>query len=370
MKVNLIFFLLISLLILLIKNQGYKLSSDPKIALLQYKKLCSKYNKIYITGNDHDRIRSFLSKEEKKYENYFIINCGRRNKILEYNKNYVKVESGVTFIQLNRFLMKKNRSIEYIPNYGYITVGASVQIGVHGCVGGIFVGEKIFFDILVIDRATKKLRYLKSDELFTNSNVIVLEMKVRHVKLKKSIVKIKVVDEDKLKLPSLPLKKNQIYWCLWLLNKKKLLIHSGKEYFVKDEEKDIICQSSDCANNWPLTFNNFYFENMRKKKKWIFFPHSDFHQPTIRNLIWKCLLPFHRFNPYNNFACHIPYQDLSDCMLFLKKYRENVKQVQIRIINKGFVTFDVVFKRNNSNIIKYFLDKKYKFHQGKLEGEK
>jgi hypothetical protein len=362
MKVNLIFFLLISLLILLIKNKGYKLSSDPKIALLQYKKLSSKYNKIYITGNDHDRIRSFLSKEEKKYENYFIINCGRRNKILEYNKNYVKVESGVTFIQLNRFLMKKNRSIEYIPNYGHITLGATAQIGVHGCVGGVLIGNKIFKDILVIDRKTKKLRYLEEKELLTNANVIVLEMKVKHVKLKKSVVKINVLTEDKIKIPSLPIKNNKIYWCLWILKKKKILMHKGYECDVKKNNL-----KKDIPSIWPLTFNDFYFQKMKTKKKWTFFPNSDFHQPLIRNLILKLVLPFHNFYSYKNFACHIPPEDLQNCMSHLKKYRESVSHVQIRIINK-VLSLDVTFEKNEKNVIKYFVDKKYKFHQGKLEG--
>ena len=335
--------------------------------------MIKRLKKYIIVGNDYDRISSFKSTNDYNGKN--VISTSKRNRILKYTDDYVEVQSGISFQKLNNFLKKKNRSIQILPNYADITLGAACSVGVHGCNSGELPGIQLCYDILVIDKIDYTFRFLKKEEICKQPNVVILNMKVRHVPIKESVVYIKEISENNFKYDSKLLKIDEIYWTLWIPKNKKMYVHTGYEQNYTNRKegytKSIV---------WPLTAGNMYVSKLEFDRALYFYPSFNFLCPNNRSNLLKTLIKFHDFYGFFNFEVYIPLSEIDNTLEFLKFNRNSLKAVQIRIINKPHIrisniqnpnkvyAFDiVVIKKNYKDIIGYFLKRNFYFHEGKLE---
>ena len=241
--------------------------------------------------------------------------------------------------------------------------------------GGELPGLEICYDILVIDKSDFTLRYLRKEEISKQSNVVILSMKVKHVPIKESVVKVKEVSEDKFEYDDNLIEIDEIYWTLWIPKNKKMYVHTGHEQDFTDRKEGYVKPII-----WPLTGGNMYVSELEFDKEHYFYPSFDFLCPNNRANLLKTLIKFHDFYGFLNFEVYIPLNLMDESIAFLKTKRDIIKAVQMRIINRPHIennyirtsskvyAFDILVKKKKyKDVVGYFLDKKLYFHKGKLE---
>lgn len=283
--------------------------------------------------------------QHKKSTHY--ISLERLNRLIDISDKTITVEAGATLKDICEYLKRKGRTLAYLPEYLFISIGSCFKTPVHG--------SSCRFDS-ILDLVVEH----KFFESLTKQKIIT-EVTITHVPIYYSHKKITFISDSILqnacKLEEQFINNETCYLQWYMKHKQVMIININK------------VEKKPCKIKRNLL--KYRHGNLN------FFIHKFLLPRNYYDIAYKLLAPisrdfsrglgrlFIKYNGYFDVEIKILHKDVNKVISFVRKYQHIIYACGIRCSGKEYYWLDIIIKKHRLNLLSELKDIA-EFHTGKV----